>query len=279
MIASAGSDALEARLATLEDRLQRLELRSPATPVAARATDAPAGSGARPDQLQPARTRLRAQRAASKTASGMSIGDLLGGRVLAWLGGAATLLGIILFLALAISHDWIGEGARVLLAAGASAALMALGGWLHSHRGKTDAASVMVATATAGLFATLIVASYGYEVLAVSLAVPGALLLGALSIGLAIRWAGRARWLALLGVLMCVPQWAAWVAGGQPALLDVLVLAGFAALRRRGRARRPATRQRGAHGGVRGGAAGAECLHRGADRPRRLGGRRRASRR
>ena len=40
-----------------------------------------------------------------------SLSDLLGGRVLAWTGGAATLTGIILFLALAISAD--GSASRL----------------------------------------------------------------------------------------------------------------------------------------------------------------------
>jgi uncharacterized membrane protein len=161
---------------------------------------------------------------------GMSLGDVIGGRVLAWLGGAATLLGIVLFLVLAISHGWIGEWERVLLGAAASATLMLAGVWLHDHRGRTDAAIAMVGTATAGLFATLIVASGAYALLPGSLAVAGAMLVGASATALAIRWGGRAGWLAPGAVLMCAPQWAPWVLSGQTAPVDVLVLAGFGAL-------------------------------------------------
>ena len=76
-----------------------------------------------------------AARTSSTLLSGMSFGDLVGGRVLAWLGGVATLLGIVLFLAMAISHGWIGEQARVVLAAAASAALMAgQGRWARSSQ-------------------------------------------------------------------------------------------------------------------------------------------------
>jgi uncharacterized membrane protein len=205
---------------------------------------------------------------------GMSISDVVGGRVLAWLGGMATLAGIVLFLAMAISHGWIGQETRVLLAAAASLALMAGGVWLHDRRGRTEAAVAMVGAATAGLFATLLVAGDGYHLLPGPLAVLGSLSVGAVATALAIRWAGRAigglgllgallcgllvvgspdaatvamaavaggcamtvvvwqrwGWLALGAVLLCAPQWVTWVAEGQPALVDVLVLVGFAAL-------------------------------------------------
>jgi uncharacterized membrane protein len=205
---------------------------------------------------------------------GMSISDVVGGRVLAWLGGMATLAGIVLFLAMAISHGWIDEETRVVLAAAGSLALMAGGVWLHDRRGRTEAAVAMVGAGTAGLFATLLVASDGYHLLPGPLAVLGSLSVGAIATTLAIRWAGRAigglgllgslacglllgwspdaatvamaavagacamtvvvwqrwGWLALGAVLLCAPQWVAWVSEGQPALVDVLVLVGFAAL-------------------------------------------------
>ncbi len=139
----------------------------------------------------------------SRWISDTSFGDLVGGRVLAWLGGAATLLGIILFLVLAISHGWIGEEARVLLAAAASATLMGAGVWLHDHRGRTEAAVVMVATATAGAFATLFMASGGYHLIPGLAAVGGAVLLGALATVLAVRWNRSAiGGLGLLGALI-----------------------------------------------------------------------------
>ena len=129
--------------------------------------------------------------------------DLLGGRVLAWLGGIATLIGIVLFLALAISRGWIGQEARVGLAATLSCALMAAGAWLHSRRGRTEAAKAMVGAATAGLFSTLIVASQAYELIPPTLAVGFSLVVGGLATALAIRWAGRVVGaLGLLGALL-----------------------------------------------------------------------------
>ncbi len=230
MIATTGQNALEARIATLEGRLERLELSSTQTLQSSGPPPARAGSVSTPHRQARDHIVPSAACAPSTLHRGMSFGDVVGGRVLAWLGGAATLLGIVLFLALAISRGWIGEEARTLLAAATSAALMAVGAWLHDHRGRTDAAVVMVATATAGLLTTLIVASDVYRLLPDALAVVGAMLGGALAIGLASRWTGHAGWLALGTVLMCAPQWAPWVLSGQPALLDVFVLAGFAAL-------------------------------------------------
>lgn len=134
---------------------------------------------------------------------GGSMSDLLGGRVLAWLGGIATLIGIVLFLALAISRGWIGQEARVGLAATLSCALMAAGTWLHGRRGRTEAAKAMVGAATAGLFSTLIVASQAYELIPPTLAVGFSLVVGGLATALAIRWAGRVVGaLGLLGALL-----------------------------------------------------------------------------
>jgi uncharacterized membrane protein len=156
-----------------------------------------------------------------------ALGDLIGGRVLAWAGGVATLLGIALFLALAISHGWIGEEARVLLAGAVSLGLLAGGTWLHARRGRTEAAIAMVGAAVAGLFATLVVASAVYGLVPGLVALAGALAVGATATRLAIRWAGRAvAGIGLLGALAApalVGAPAQW-----PTLAMMLATAGFA---------------------------------------------------
>lgn len=133
------------------------------------------------------------------TPATISLGDFLGGRALAWIGGIATLLGIVLLLGLAISHDWIGPVVRVLLAGAGSVALLTAGIWLHDRRGRTETAVAMVGTATAGAYATLVVAADVYRVLPVPVAVVAAMLVGALATALAIRWAGRA--IAVIGLI------------------------------------------------------------------------------
>lgn len=137
----------------------------------------------------------------SRTArpDGNSIGDLIGGRVLAWIGGVATLLGIALFLVLAISRGWIGVESRVLLAGVGASCLMGAGIWLHAKRGRTEASVVLVAVATAGLFATLVVASHVYGLISPELALIGSMLVGSFATVLAIRWAGIA--IAAIGLL------------------------------------------------------------------------------
>jgi uncharacterized membrane protein len=220
---------LEARIATLErqladavsdvqgdlrcfdTRLQRVELQTTHTLGAGEHRAASVRPPLAVSVPSPPPRRSPQTRASTTLVSGMSLGDLLGGRVLAWLGGAATLLGIVLFLVLAISHGWIGEEARVLLAALASMALMVAGIWLHDRRGGTRAATAMVGAATAALFATLIVAADVYWLLPRTLALVGALAVGAFASVLAIRWAGRAigglgLWGALLAGVMVGAQ-------------------------------------------------------------------------
>jgi len=90
----------------VQQRLEQLERRLAAT---IRAVN---HNGLRLDVLEGERVRTSA-------AHDISLSDFLGGRALAWLGGLATLLGIVLLLGLAISHDWIGPAVRVILAGGA----------------------------------------------------------------------------------------------------------------------------------------------------------------
>lgn len=203
---------LEARVKRLERRLDLTldhlglvvldarEPRAPREPSAAIETS-PCALDTGPDAvdvLPPSQTAVP-EPARSLGRTTVSLGDSLGGQWLAWIGGAATLLGVILFLALAISHGWIGREGRVVIAALASAGLIGAGGWLHGGRGRTEAAIAMTGAGTAGLFADLIVASEGYRLISSALAIAACLAVGSLATMLAIRWAGRA--LAALGLV------------------------------------------------------------------------------
>jgi uncharacterized membrane protein len=191
---AAAIETFGGELAGLRERVERCE-RPPgrrAEPAVARGEQTPREAapprGAAPP-LEPELAAAPAPRAAGVRRAGF--GDLIGGGFLAWAGGVAMLLGIVLFLALAIAHGWLGEQARVLLAGAGSLALLAVGSWLHARRGRTDAAVAMAGAAVAGLFATLIVASSVYHLLAGLLALAGALAVGVSATVLAIRWAGR----------------------------------------------------------------------------------------
>ncbi len=239
----------DGELGELETRMRRIERTSPVlsaggTPIATAQGRRPAPprrsavlqrpGAARPplerplDGAEAAHVRREDEPAPPPRAPrSVALGDLIGGRVLAWAGGIATLLGIALFLALAISHGWIGEEARVLLAGAVSLGLLGAGTWLHARRGRTEAAIAMVGAAVAGLFATLVVASAVYGLVPGLLALAGALAVGATATRLAIRWAGRAvAGIGLIGALAApalVGAPAEW-----PTLAMMLATAGFA---------------------------------------------------
>ncbi len=131
--------------------------------------------------------------------SPVTLADLLGRRVLGWLGGAAILIGIGLFLALAISRGWIGPEGRVILAGATSVVLMTVGVWLYERHGRTEAAAIAVAVAIAGQWATLVVAVDLYRLLAPLAGVGLALATATAAALLALRWAGRP--IAALGLV------------------------------------------------------------------------------
>jgi uncharacterized membrane protein len=136
--------------------------------------------------------------------------DLVGGRVLAWVGGLAVLLGLVFLFALAISNGWIDETARVVIAAVGSGGLLALGVWLHESKARTDAALASVATGISGLFLTITVAAQVYGIVPQLLAVVFAVGAGVIATALAVRWESRG--IAALGILGAL---------GAPVLADV----------------------------------------------------------
>src|SRR3954469_2854889 len=163
-------------------------------------------AGRRADVAPPRRDH--AARAPRRPASGLprpalpagpDVEQLLRARVLAWLGGAAVLVGLAFLLALAIRNGWLGELARTLLAGGASLALVGGGVVLHERRGRTEAARAMVGTGLAGVFLTLAVATRAYHLIPAVAALPLAFATGAVAVALAVRWHARA--IAGLGIV------------------------------------------------------------------------------
>ena len=128
--------------------------------------------------------------------------DLLGGRVLAWAGGLSLLAGLLFFLVIAISRDWIGQEARTLLAAATSMALLTLGARGYEHRGRTDSALAATATGIAGLFASIVVAVQAYELIPAATGLALAFGVATAATILAIRW--EAEGIAGLGILGAV---------------------------------------------------------------------------
>jgi uncharacterized membrane protein len=149
-----------------------------------------------------------------------SMEDLLGGRVLAWVGGLAVLLGVIFLFAMATSRGWIGEGARVALAAFASTGLIVAGVWLHEHKGRTDAALAALATGISAMFVTITVAAQVYDLVPDLAAIAMAVATGGVATALAVRWESQG--IGALGILGALV--APVLAGAEPEGASVAIL-------------------------------------------------------
>ncbi len=113
---------------------------------------------------------------------------LFGGRVLAWIGCIATLLGVVFFLRSAVDRSWFTEEIRTLMAAFGSLSLLFAGVWLHERKGHLEAARVAVAIAIPGLFATAVVATQVYDLVSPVIGLEAAALIGLIGVFIAVRW-------------------------------------------------------------------------------------------
>lgn len=118
----------------------------------------------------------------------LDLEQLLGGRLLAWAGGVAIVLGAVFFVTMAMRRGWIGEGMRVLLAFLCSTALLAAGVWLHERKGQTQTAKIMVAAAIAAQYASLTAATALYDLVTPVEGFLIAGLVGAVASAIAVRW-------------------------------------------------------------------------------------------
>ncbi|HEX8121723.1 MAG TPA: DUF2339 domain-containing protein [Solirubrobacteraceae bacterium] len=247
---------LERRTERLSERVERLEAalaaRGPAVPEAA--AWRPRASADRPAPPPPSDAAGRGgaagapgakplgwPRVAAATAQHSTRGplpaasqragleDLVAGRVLAWAGGLAVFVGLVLLFAVAVSRGWVGEGVRTLIGGLGSFALAATGAWLQERRARTDAAMAAAAAGIAGLFATSVVAARVYEVVPVEVALLLVLATGAAATALALRWHSRGMaWLGVVGGLAAPLLVGAPAGGGTATLLFVAALAAAA---------------------------------------------------
>ena len=129
--------------------------------------------------------------------------QLLGARLLAWVGGIAVVLGAVFFVTMAIHRGWIGEGMRVLLAFLCSTALLGAGVWLHERQGRTQTAKIMVAAAIAAQYASLTAATALYDLVSPIEGFLIAGLVGAVASAIAIRWKSvQIAGIGILGALL-----------------------------------------------------------------------------
>jgi uncharacterized membrane protein len=200
-------EALKGALRVLEGRVEALESHvveeepapavSPAVPSVPPA--APVGEPAqvRPREPESISTlervtaepsRCPAAPAPKRDLPKIDLEELLGGRLLAWIGGIAVVLGAVFFVTMAIHRGWIGEGMRVLLAFLGSTALLAVGVWLHERQGRTQAAKIAVAAAIAALYASLTAATALYDLVTPVEGFLIAGLVGGVASAIAVRW-------------------------------------------------------------------------------------------
>jgi uncharacterized membrane protein len=125
--------------------------------------------------------------------------ELLGGRLLAWVGGLAVLLGIVFFVAMAVRRGWIGEEMRVVLAFLGSGALVGVGLYLFIRQGRTQASLAAVASGLAGLYASDVAATRLYDLVSPVVGLLCAGVVGVLGTAIAVRW--RTALVGAIGIL------------------------------------------------------------------------------
>ena len=180
------STTAEERLSRLEDETRRLQERLERVEAWVHVPPEPKPRVAAP--TKPAPPRRAPARRQPEPPPRRDLEELLGGRLLALVGGVAVLVGLTFLVALAVERGWLDEKARTLLAFVGSALLLGLGAWLHENRGRTQASLAACGTGLAGLFLSLTAATVLYDLVPVGLALAAAFVFGAVGAALAVRW-------------------------------------------------------------------------------------------
>jgi len=155
--------------------------------------------------------------------------DLLGARVLAWAGGAVTLLGIVFFFVLAVNRGLIGPEVRVGCGASASALVFGAGFWLRSRQGESHAGLAAVGAGIAGSYATVLAAAGLYGLVPDAVALLIAALIAAVGVATSLAWSAQpVAGLGLVGA-MAVPVIIALEHGGPSVLGTAFVVVVLAA--------------------------------------------------
>jgi uncharacterized membrane protein len=133
--------------------------------------------------------------------------DGAGSRLLAWVGGAVTLLGVVLLLVLAVQRGWLGPVPRVLVGAALGGALVGIGLWVHrSPTGRTGAFA-LAATGFATLYLDAVAATTLFELLPSLAGLGAGLAIVATGLFLAARWGEEFLGTAVVvGCVVCAPM-------------------------------------------------------------------------
>jgi uncharacterized membrane protein len=171
---------------TVEQRLTFLEARVKTLEGLLEAAPAPARSPFPSPPSPPRRAEPPARVASGEPRRDLE--EILGDRVLGWVGGVAVVIAAVFFVVMAVHNGWIGEAARMELAFAGSAALVALGIWLYERRGQTQAALATVAAGLAALYASTTATTLHYHLISPVLGLVIAGAIGALALVTAVRW-------------------------------------------------------------------------------------------
>ncbi|ANN14536.1 hypothetical protein SD37_01925 [Amycolatopsis orientalis] len=129
-----------------------------------------------------------------------------GSRLLAWIGGAVTLLGIVLFLVLAIQRGWFGPLPRGIGGAALGVLLVGIGLRLHRTPAGRTGAFALAATGIGALYLDTIAATTMYEYLPAYAGLALGLLVAVGGLLLAVRWKSSLLATAVvLGCVVCAP--------------------------------------------------------------------------
>ena len=124
--------------------------------------------------------------------SGVTFEDLFGAKVLAWVGGLVTLLGVLFFFVLAVNRGWIGPVARVSLGAIASALVFSAGLYVRRRYGHLYYSAYAAAGAgIGGGYGTLLAARLQYDLVSDWAALIIAAAIAAIGVATALAWSSE----------------------------------------------------------------------------------------
>ncbi|MEV1119594.1 DUF2339 domain-containing protein [Actinosynnema sp. NPDC049800] len=153
--------------------------------------------------------------------------DGAGSKLLAWVGGAVTLLGVVLLLVLAVQRGYLGPLPRVLGGAALGGVLVGLGLWLHRTPAGRTGAFALAATGIAVLYLDVIAATSIYDYLPEGGGLAAGLLIAGGGLLLALRWDSAA--LAIGVVAACAVCAPVLTQGFTPLLVAFLLVLKIAA--------------------------------------------------
>jgi hypothetical protein len=124
--------------------------------------------------------------------SGLTFADLFTAKVLAWVGGLVTLLGVLFFFVLAVNRGWIGPTARVSLGAIASTLVFSAGLYVRRQYGHLYYSAYAAAGAgIGGGYGTLLAARLQYDLVSDWTALIIAAAIASIGVATALAWSSE----------------------------------------------------------------------------------------